>query len=151
MAVGREASCRQPSSIRLSTRGTQSRSPPQKLPEGKDHAAGMYPSKPVPASPSNHVNMSPGSPARMCASRFQGNLAEVSPRTPADKYLTPSVLKNVHLFMFPFFIFPFYNEFTNNRTLKYRLKILKKKITKQNDNCQQLIMKHLSFQVIDPG
>merc|ERR1711887_303113 len=57
MAAGREASCRQPSSIRLSTRGTQSRSPQQKLPEGKHHAAGMFPSKPVPASPSKHVTM----------------------------------------------------------------------------------------------
>merc|ERR1712038_270095 len=75
---------------------------------------------------------SPGSPARMCASRFQGNLAEVSLRTLADKYLTPSVLKNVHLFMFLFFIFPFYNEFTNNRSLKYRLKIFTRQITKQN-------------------
>merc|ERR1719317_1234855 len=121
---------------RHSTRGTWSRSP-QKLPAGKRHAAGMSPSKPAPANPSKHASMSlpatatqqsqpirhvrqcspprsrqcvtqsPGSPARMCASRFQSNPAEVSQRTPAHKFLTLSVLENVHLFMFPFFIFLF--------------------------------------------
>merc|ERR1711970_1350906 len=104
---------------------------------GKHPAAGMSPSKPAPANPSNLVTrspapaatqssqpprgarqctpprsrqsatLSPGSPATMCASRCQGSPAEVSPRTPADKYLTLSVLKNVHLFIFPFLYFLF--------------------------------------------
>merc|ERR1712002_852557 len=136
----------------LSTRGTLSRSPLLKLLKGKHPAAGMYPSKPAPANPSNlatrspapaatrwshpprdarlctpprsrqSATLSPGSPATMCANKFQGNPAEVSPRTPAHKCLTPSVLKNVHLFIFPFFYISFfYNEFTNYTTLKYRL------------------------------
>ena len=136
MDEGREDSCKQLCWTRHSTRGTWSRWP-QKLPAGKHHAAGMSPSKPAPANPNKHASMSlpatatqqsqpirhvrqcspprsrqcvtqsPGSPARMCASRFQSNPAEVSPRTPAHKFLTLSVLENVHLFMFPFFIFLF--------------------------------------------
>merc|ERR1719244_882864 len=97
MAVGREASCRQPSSIRLSTRGTQSRSPPQKLPEGKHHAAGMYPSKPVPTSPINHVTSTSchtvESPSKRCETVYSTKKQTVC--NPVPRQSSQNVCKQV--------------------------------------------------------